>query len=163
MPRSPVCYGLARPPRRSALRRLSGRLVLAALCVGAGACMETVRLQPASLAGSRERVTVTFPTPQPLRARAAAGDSALGLVSQLVGWPAAVRGDTVDVQVDQWWSGSGRFEMAATDYVVSIPPGSGAVIHAERGDDGRSIGVLVALAALVVVVLIALADAFEEY
>ena len=129
------------------------RLASFALAVLALACVPAQPLDPASLQGTRRLVSVTYPSPQTLQARAAGRDTTLHRVSDILGWPAGVRGDTVDVQLARWRADRRRHEMRPTDYVVAVPASANAVIRpAGEPSSGPVFVVLGAIAVLAVVI-----------
>lgn len=118
------------------------------------ACAPARPLDPASLRGTRTLVSVTYPSPQTLHARAGGRDTTLHRVSDILGWPAGVRGDTVDVQLARWRADGRGHEMRSTDYVVAVPASANAIIRPE----GRpSIAPLFVVLGVLVVAAFALA------
>jgi hypothetical protein len=113
---------------------LLGRAVMLGALGLLTACASTQQLEPASLAGSRRLVSVTYPTPQTLRARAAGRDSILHRVTQLIGWPTAVRGDTLDLQVREWHAEGRTFAMRPPDFTVTVLPATGVAIRNHADD-----------------------------
>ena len=127
------------------------RLVTCATLLGLGAaCAANPPLTPASLATSRRLVSVTYPAPQTLHARAASRDSMLHRVTTVVGWPTAVRGDTLELQLAQWRADGHTYEMQPPDFTLAVLPETGATIRDhERGGTGTVIVVLLVMAGIV--------------
>jgi len=125
--------------------------VLAAVLGIGVACTATSRqIAPASLAGSRQLVSVTYPAPQQLRVRAPGRDSLLVNVTRIDGWPVALRHDTLDLQVASWEATGYTHQMKATDYTVAVPPDAGATIHARTNAGSSALPVITVLLVVVV-------------
>ena len=127
---------------------LSSAVLIGALGLGT-ACTTGRPLTVASLAGSRRLVSVSYPSAQTLRARAAGRDSMLYRVTDVVGWPTAVRGDTLDVQIAQWRADGHLYAMQPPDFTVAVLPEAGATVRAHSGSTDGGFP-LVVVAALVV-------------
>ena len=114
-----------------------------------GACASTTRVTPQSLDGSRTRVRVTYPgVQQQVVARAARGDSVLAWVDWIEGWPTAVRGDTLELQVAALRTDGVTRAIEPHDYTVVVPSESGARIHTRTANAvGTVMVVLLSVAA----------------
>ena len=110
-------------------RRPPAVRLLAALVPLLAACVPAVPVSVASLEGSRQLVTVTFATQQTLRATAGARDTTLERVSDVAGWPTAVRGDTLHLQVARWRADGRVHAMEPADVVVAVRPDAGATVR----------------------------------
>jgi hypothetical protein len=138
----------AKVSRRPVLFRRAALLAALGLSVGCASTQQT----PAARVRSRQLVTVTYPTPQTLRARAASRDSVLAAVTMLEGWSTGVRGDTLEVQIGRWQAEGRRHEMRPPDFVVAVLPEAGAAIRIHEGGSRTVswmiVGLVVVLAAV---------------
>lgn len=153
-----AAMGAATTPTAGSRRHRSAARRLCAVLVGTlglqGACATVTPMTPQSLAGTRTRVRVTYPTAQQLQLRAARGDRVLERVEWIEGWPTAVRGDTLELQIARWRADDMSRTMQPPDYVVAVPRETGARIETRQPNAGRTVLAIV-LAATAVLALVA--------
>ena len=138
-------------PHVHSSRRRGPRLLRAATFFGVLAaqagCVHATPRTPASLSGSRDRVRVTYPATRTVQARSAQGDSTLAEVTWIEGWPTAVRGDTVELQVDHWRTINQRtHRMHPPSFTVLIPREAGATFETRAANPlGTALGIALAI------------------
>lgn len=115
-----------RRPRRPAPLALALAVALLAI---APACASARPLDLGALQGTRRFVSVSYPSPQAVRARAGDRDTTLHGVTELRGWVAGVRGDTVDVQVADWRADRRRHAPPSADHVAAVPSSAHAIVR----------------------------------
>lgn len=124
-------------------------LLASAIAACAMGCVPVQPVPVASIAGSRQLVTVSYPAEQTLRATGAGRDTVLERVSRVVGWPAGVRGDTLSLQVARWRAADRVHTMDPADRVVAVPPDAGATVtpgeHTGEGFSLLTVGALVVI------------------